>query len=499
MMQGMGLELSRAAKRLRGKAKRVEVPASARAGQRDQLASDRRLPSLSLLPTHTQAGELGGLCDSDGEGGAEAGEGGEEGEAAAAPPARPRRRRAEPPPPGPASYLVCCVEEAAQPGSGPPGQVEVGLVAVEPSTGAVLHTQFRWARGATCSGGVGAGGQMLRPTASGALVQGVGAVSCPAKAHAGIKSARGGRWRAAAAHLRPRCRPAGAPGPTAPVFSPPRCRDGLLRQELESRLLFAAPAEILIAQPASSETRRLAAAIGEQLGAPPRLETAAAAKYKLPGTAADAVRAFYGGAGGSGEGSAAAEAVAGLPPLVLRALAHLLDHLRPFGLEGVLRLGAAFQPWDQAQEMRLSANTLRWGGRGASPSSRASRCPVMPCWLRWPPPAASTLLRCSPPPALLPPAVRQAAGGVPQLRGRAPGQPGGGDGPHQGGLARVGGGGGWKGGRGGERRRVFVGRGVKGRPLCRRHFLAHRQRLPIGRPFSASRSRPPRRPSLGAA
>lgn len=159
-----------------------------------------------------------------------------------------------------------------------------------------------------------------------------------------------------------------------------------MRQELESKLLFAAPAELLLAEPASSETRRLLAHIGEQLGgAAPRLESTEGGKYRWEGTALAAVEAFYSGGSGGGEESAtgssgnspaagssasaaagaatpaaALEAVRRLPPLVLRSLAHLLDHLRPFGLEAVLRLGASFQEWATAAEMRLSANTLRW-------------------------------------------------------------------------------------------------------------------------------------------
>lgn len=177
-------------------------------------------------------------------------------------------------------------------------------------------------------------------------------------------------------------------------------RDGLLRGELESRLLFASPVELLLAEPASGKTRRLCGHIGEQLGgAAPRLESAPAAKYggRGRGDALSAVLAFYGAAGGGAAGAAAQaagpsnggapaaaatgnaapsasaaalEAVQVLPPLVLRALAHLLDHLAPFGLQGVLRLGASFQPWATAQEMRLSANTLR---RGAPPARRAGR------------------------------------------------------------------------------------------------------------------------------
>lgn len=198
-------------------------------------------------------------------------------------------------------------------------------------------------------------------------------------------------------------------------------RDGLLRGELESRLLFASPAELLLAQPASSETRRLCEHIGEQLGgAAPRLESAPAAKYGRGGRdALSAVLAFYetapaapagsdaaagaaeaspsaGPAAGSAQGpsasAAALEAVQALPPLVLRALAHLLDYLRPFGLQAVLRLGASFQPWATAQEMRLSANTLRWVAPGTWPRSQHTGWQVP--WLGQPPvaPAAGERL-----------------------------------------------------------------------------------------------------------
>jgi DNA mismatch repair protein MSH3 len=151
-----------------------------------------------------------------------------------------------------------------------------------------------------------------------------------------------------------------------------------MRSELESRVLFAAPAEVLLGEPASGETRRLMSHIGEQLGAAPRLETVAGGKYSQEGSALAAVTAFYRG-GGSSEGAAspgagpsvaqpapspavitaALDGVSALPSLVLRAMAHLLQYLRPFGLAAVLRLGSQFQPWESAQEMRLSANTLR--------------------------------------------------------------------------------------------------------------------------------------------
>lgn len=150
------------------------------------------------LPSCLQAGELGGMVD-DGRDDEEGEEPGPAGGAAlpavqaARPPAASRpagRRGATPAEPQPNSYLVCIVEEpvggsggsvrggtpggaAFSPGSGGAGlgtpgtqpasqgasqasqAVETGLVAVEPSTGAVLYAQFRWERLLGVAGGEG--------------------------------------------------------------------------------------------------------------------------------------------------------------------------------------------------------------------------------------------------------------------------------------------------------------------------------------------------------
>lgn len=65
-------------------------------------------------------------------------------------------------------------------------------------------------------------------------------------------------------------------------------------------------------------------------------------------------------AGSAAVQPAAVEAVMALPNLVLQALAHALDYLKPFGLEAVLRLGANFRPFHTAEEMHLSPNALRY-------------------------------------------------------------------------------------------------------------------------------------------
>lgn len=42
----------------------------------------------------------------------------------------------------------------------------------------------------------------------------------------------------------------------------------------------------------------------------------------------------------------------------MQALAHALDYLKPFGLDAVLRCGAAFRPFAAAGELQLSPNAL---------------------------------------------------------------------------------------------------------------------------------------------
>lgn len=61
-----------------------------------------------------------------------------------------------------------------------------------------------------------------------------------------------------------------------------------------------------------------------------------------------------------GTDAAALEAVAQLPPLVLQALAHVLDYVRPLKMDAVLRLGASFKEFHGVHQMSLSPNALRW-------------------------------------------------------------------------------------------------------------------------------------------
>jgi len=145
--------------------------------------------------------------------------------------------------------------------------------------------------------------------------------------------------------------------------------DSPMRAELESKLMFTHPSEMLLVTPLSSPTRRLLEAYGSgsssTLNGPVRTESVSRIAYSSGG-ALSAVVDFYknneNSTSASSSSSYAAasglDAVMKLPPLVLRALAHALDHLRPFGLQSILRLGASFQEFSQVQELSLSPNSL---------------------------------------------------------------------------------------------------------------------------------------------
>ena len=59
--------------------------------------------------------------------------------------------------------------------------------------------------------------------------------------------------------------------------------------------------------------------------------------------------------------AAAIKTVAQLPPIVVQALAHVLDYVQPLKMDAVLRLGASFKEFHGAHQMSLSPNALRSG------------------------------------------------------------------------------------------------------------------------------------------
>ena len=73
------------------------------------------------------------------------------------------------------------------------------------------------------------------------------------------------------------------------------CRDGAMRTELESRLVFAAPSELLVASPVSAASQRLLGAYSGQT-AGLRSQTAPREKYSSAGAQA-VLTSFYTHAG----------------------------------------------------------------------------------------------------------------------------------------------------------------------------------------------------------
>ena len=131
--------------------------------------------------------------------------------------------------------------------------------------------------------------------------------------------------------------------------------DSAMHPELEARLMFTTPSEVLLVHPLTPPTRRLLEAFcgggGGGGGGGVRCEAVDGGVYSASG-ALSAVTRFYGT-------SVGVDAVVTLPPLVLRALAHSLDHLRSFGLENVLKLGACFRDFSELYELSLSPNALQ--------------------------------------------------------------------------------------------------------------------------------------------
>ncbi|CAL8467013.1 g6549 [Coccomyxa elongata] len=171
---------------------------------------------------------------------------------------------------GLSSYLVCVVESTAD--NAPQGAVDLGMVAIETSTGDILYNQFR---------------------------------------------------------------------------------DSMMRTELEARLVFAAPSELLITTPLSSASQRLLGAYTSQSHGL-RSQTVLRERYSSGGAVA-ALSTFYTHAGCQ-EG--ALDTVLALPHLVIEALAFAIDFLKPYGMEAVLRMSASFRPFNTQHEMSLSPNTL---------------------------------------------------------------------------------------------------------------------------------------------
>ncbi|KAH7848195.1 hypothetical protein Vadar_011039 [Vaccinium darrowii] len=148
--------------------------------------------------------------------------------------------------------------------------------------------------------------------------------------------------------------------------------DNFMRAGLEALILSLSPAELLLGEPLSKQTEKLLLAYA---GPASNVRVERASRYCFnEGGAIAEVMALYentseNGLGGQqeegtevtvqGHKHMAIEGVMAMPDFTVQALALLIRHLKQFGFERVLSLGASFRPFSGNMEMTLSANSIQ--------------------------------------------------------------------------------------------------------------------------------------------
>ncbi|KAJ4706053.1 putative DNA mismatch repair protein MSH3 [Melia azedarach] len=148
--------------------------------------------------------------------------------------------------------------------------------------------------------------------------------------------------------------------------------DGFLRNGLETVLLSLSPAELLLAQPLSKQTTKLLLAYAGS-ASNVRVERASRDCFRGGGALAE-VMSLYENRGAEnlsnnenlssevlekGNFRSGIEGIMNMPDLAVQALALTIRHLKQFGYERMMYLGASFRPLSSSTEMTLSANTLQ--------------------------------------------------------------------------------------------------------------------------------------------
>ncbi|CAL5323166.1 hypothetical protein CsSME_00001693 [Camellia sinensis var. sinensis] len=148
--------------------------------------------------------------------------------------------------------------------------------------------------------------------------------------------------------------------------------DNFMRASLEAVILSLSPAEVLIEEPLSKQTEKLLLAYAGH-ASNVRVERASQDCFS-EGGALNEVMTLYENmsenclASHQGEQTVVAEqgnnrlaieAVMAMPDLAVQALVLLIRHLKQFGFERILCLGASFRPFSGNKEMTLSANALQ--------------------------------------------------------------------------------------------------------------------------------------------
>lgn len=142
--------------------------------------------------------------------------------------------------------------------------------------------------------------------------------------------------------------------------------DNLLRTGLEAKVLSLSPAELLLGDPLSKLTEKfLVAYAGPASNV--RMERASRERYTNGGALAEVLSSYDKISDSILNDSQeektkchpATEAIMGMPDLAVQALSLTIDHLKQFGFERILCLGASFRPFSNNMEMTLSANAMQ--------------------------------------------------------------------------------------------------------------------------------------------
>ncbi|XP_050222033.1 DNA mismatch repair protein MSH3 isoform X2 [Mercurialis annua] len=148
--------------------------------------------------------------------------------------------------------------------------------------------------------------------------------------------------------------------------------DGLLRSGLEAAVLSLAPAELLLGDPLSKETEKLLLAYAGP-SSNVRVERTSRVHLSDGGALAEVMSLYETASKHTavcedqqrtdmiehGNTSLAIEGIMNMPDLAVQALALTISHLKQFGFEQILSLGASFRPFSSNMEMILSGNTLQ--------------------------------------------------------------------------------------------------------------------------------------------
>ncbi|KAJ8554450.1 hypothetical protein K7X08_025128 [Anisodus acutangulus] len=149
--------------------------------------------------------------------------------------------------------------------------------------------------------------------------------------------------------------------------------DNFMRAGLEAMILNLLPAELLVGRPISKQTEKLLLAYAGPTSNV-RVEDVSSDQFSDGGALAEVMFLYE----GMQENylldvqereeaemkihecnQIAIQGIMGMPDLAIQALALIIRHLKQFGLERVLCLGASFRPFSSNMEMTLSANALQ--------------------------------------------------------------------------------------------------------------------------------------------